>query len=121
MQCLEQPIMSSEAKPWGSYTILDAGPGFQVKRITVLPGAKVSLQSHRHRYERWTVVKGLGNATVEGAVTALSPGQSVDIPLGAKHRIENDGPDILEFIEIQFGDYLGEDDIVRHEDMYGRV
>jgi mannose-6-phosphate isomerase len=113
--------MPSEIKPWGSYHVLETRPGYQVKRITVRPGAKASLQSHKHRSEHWTVVNGVGRATVGDTVTTLERGQSVNIPLGAKHRIENSHTELLEFIEVQFGDYLGEDDIVRHEDMYNRA
>ena len=113
--------MQSEHKPWGSDQVLETRPGYQVKRITVFPGAKGSLQSHEHRFEHWTVVKGNGLATVDSEISPLSVGQSVNIPLGATHRMENPGAEDLEFIEVQFGDYLGEDDIVRHEDMYNRV
>jgi mannose-1-phosphate guanylyltransferase/mannose-6-phosphate isomerase len=113
--------MQAVIKPWGYYLILETGQGFQVKRITVKPGGRVSLQSHRHRHEHWTVVKGSGQATVGGDVSTLSVGQSVNIPLGTRHRMENTATFDLEFIEVQFGDYLGEDDITRYEDAYGRA
>jgi mannose-6-phosphate isomerase-like protein (cupin superfamily) len=113
--------MQSENKPWGSYLILESRPGYQVKRITVLPGAKLSLQSHKHRSEHWTVVNGVAEATVDANHQRLQRGQSVNIPLGAKHRLANGGTELLDVIEVQFGDYLGEDDIVRYEDIYNRV
>jgi mannose-1-phosphate guanylyltransferase/mannose-6-phosphate isomerase len=113
--------MHSETKPWGSFHILESGPGFQVKRITVNPGGKLSLQSHKQRSEHWTVVNGTALATVGENRQQLTRGQSVNIPLGAKHRLENAGSDILDVIEVQFGDYLGEDDIIRYEDIYNRI
>nr|WP_277928893.1 mannose-1-phosphate guanylyltransferase/mannose-6-phosphate isomerase [Luteimonas aquatica] len=107
-------------RPWGSYDSIDADDGFQVKRIKVKPGARLSLQSHRHRAEHWIVVRGTARITRDNDVFDLHPNQSTYIPLGARHRLENPGTEILEVIEVQSGGYLGEDDIVRYEDVYGR-
>jgi len=110
----------SEKRPWGEFHVLDEKPGFKVKRITVNPGGRLSLQSHRHRGEHWTVAEGIATVTVDGMVTTLAPAQSIDVPKGAVHRLENHHADPLELIEVQFGGYLGEDDIIRHEDAYQR-
>jgi mannose-1-phosphate guanylyltransferase/mannose-6-phosphate isomerase len=107
-------------RPWGSYDSVDGAPGFQVKRLTVLPGAILSLQLHRHRAEHWIVVSGLARITCESEVFELGVGAHTFIPCGAQHRIENPGADILQIIEVQIGGYLGEDDIVRIDDRYGR-
>ncbi len=107
-------------RPWGSYDSIDADDGFQVKRIKVKPGARLSLQSHQHRAEHWIVVRGIARVTRDNDVFELHANQSTYIPLGAKHRLENPGTQMLELIEVQSGDYLGEDDIVRYEDVYGR-
>ena len=107
-------------RPWGSYDSVDAGDGFQVKRIKVKPGARLSLQSHTRRAEHWIVVRGVARVTRDNDVFELFANQSTYIPIGAKHRLENPGAEILELIEVQSGDYLGEDDIVRFEDIYGR-
>lgn len=107
-------------RPWGSYDSVDAGNGFQVKRIKVKPGAALSLQSHERRAEHWIVVRGTARVTRNNDVFELFANQSTYIPIGAKHRLENPGDDMLELIEVQSGDYLGEDDIVRYEDVYGR-
>ncbi len=107
-------------RPWGSYHSIDVDARFQVKRITVNPGASLSLQMHHHRAEHWVVVKGTARVTVDDKVSLLSENESTYIPLGAKHRLENPGHIALELIEVQSGAYLGEDDIVRYEDVYGR-
>ena len=107
-------------RPWGSYDSVDQDDGFQVKRIKVKPGARLSLQSHRHRAEHWIVVRGIARVTRDNDVFDLHANQSTYIPLGARHRLENPGLETLELIEVQSGDYLGEDDIVRYEDVYGR-
>ena len=107
-------------RPWGSYDSIDMGARFQVKRIKVKPGAALSLQSHRQRAEHWIVVSGVARVTRNNDVFELFANQSTYIPIGAKHRLENPGTDMLELIEVQSGDYLGEDDIVRYEDVYGR-
>ncbi len=107
-------------RPWGRYEQIDQGPRYQVKRITVAPGGKLSLQSHTHRSEHWVVVSGIARVTVDGTVRDLKPNESTYIPLGAVHRMENPGEEPLELIEVQCGAYLGEDDIVRYEDVYNR-
>ena len=106
--------------PWGTYQILDSGPGFQVKKLTVNPGEALSLQYHQRRHEHWTVVGGSGRAVADDHAINLVLGTTVEIPKGAVHRIENEGVDPLVVIEVQLGDYLEEDDIVRLEDRYGR-
>lgn len=107
-------------RPWGSYECIDTDMRFQVKRITVNPGARLSLQLHHHRAEHWIVVKGTARVTCNDDVYLLSENESTFIPLGSKHRLENSGKIPLELIEVQTGSYLGEDDIVRFEDVYGR-
>ncbi len=107
-------------RPWGNYDSIDVGGRFQVKRITVKPGAQLSLQMHHHRAEHWIVVSGTGRVTRGEEIIMLSENQSTYIPLGVKHRLENPGVVPLELIEVQSGSYLGEDDIVRFDDVYGR-
>ena len=107
-------------RPWGSYEIVDAGPGFQVKRLTVNPGEAVSLQMHHHRAEHWVVVKGTGKVTKGEEEFLLTETQSTYVPVGMTHRLENPGTIPLEIIEVQSGNYLGEDDIIRFEDCYNR-
>jgi mannose-1-phosphate guanylyltransferase/mannose-6-phosphate isomerase len=109
------------ARPWGVYDSVDCGDRFQVKRITVKPGAKLSLQMHHHRAEHWIVVKGTARVTRGEEEFLLGENQSTYIPLGVTHRLENPGKTPLEIIEVQSGAYLGEDDIVRFEDTYGRL
>ncbi|MEI6893707.1 MAG: mannose-1-phosphate guanylyltransferase/mannose-6-phosphate isomerase [Colwellia sp.] len=108
-------------RPWGKYDSIDMGERFQVKRITVKPGAKLSVQMHHHRAEHWIVVSGTAKVTIDENTKLLSENQSVYIPLGAVHALENPGCLPLEMIEVQSGSYLGEDDIVRFEDRYGRA
>ncbi len=111
-----------DVRPWGSYTVLDDdAPDHKVKRITVAPGRRLSLQRHARRAEHWFVVSGTGLATVDGTERPVGPGDAVDVPRGAAHRIANTGQVDLVFIEVQRGDYFGEDDIVRLEDDFGRV
>ena len=100
--------------------MLDRGVGYQVKRIEVLPGKRLSYQRHAQREEHWTVVRGRALFTLDGTERLVSLGESVDIPVGAAHRVENPGDETLVFIEVQRGPYLGEDDIVRIEDVYAR-
>jgi mannose-1-phosphate guanylyltransferase/mannose-6-phosphate isomerase len=107
-------------RPWGSYDSVDSGSRFQVKRLTVKPGAQLSLQMHHHRAEHWIVVSGTARITCNDKVFLLSENESTYIPIGATHRIENPGKVPLYVIEVQSGSYLGEDDIVRFEDTYGR-
>lgn len=111
----------TETRPWGCFHVLDEGPGFKVKRIVVRPQGRLSLQSHKHRWEHWTVVSGEATVTVGESVKTMTRGQSIDIGQGARHRLENFGDADVELIEVQFGDYLGEDDIVRYDDVYKRV
>jgi len=112
---------SGERRPWGAYVVLDDGPFAKVKRITVEPGRRLSYQRHHRRAEHWFVVAGVAHVTLDGVVHELLPGQAVDIPVGTAHRVENQGNGVLVFIEVQQGDYFGEDDIVRLEDDYGRA
>jgi len=120
MILIDNQIAQKVDKPWGSYQVLDLGERYQVKRISVNPGEALSLQKHRHRAEHWVVVRGQAKVTREREVFSLAEKQATDIPLGAVHRLENPGTELLELIEVQFGDYLGEDDIVRLEDRYRR-
>lgn len=108
-------------RPWGSYTVLEDMPGFKIKRIEVKPGGRLSLQSHEHRSEHWIVVAGVATVTCGERVTDLEANESTFIPKGAKHRLENRGSEIVAIIEVQVGSYLGEDDITRYDDQYGRV
>jgi len=110
----------TDQRPWGSYTSLERTGCYQVKRINVNPGSRLSLQSHRHRSENWIVVSGEALVTVDNEQFTVYPGERAYIPAGARHRIENRGEEPLVFIEVQSGDYLGEDDIIRYEDDYGR-
>ena len=107
-------------RPWGSYEGIDAGEGFQVKRLIVEPGASISLQRHRQRAEHWVVVRGTAEVTRDGEVFTLSEMQSINIPQGAVHRLRNPAEQPLHVVEVQTGGYLGEDDIERFEDLYGR-
>lgn len=116
----EQTLHRQVHRPWGWYDSIDAGPRFQVKRIMVKPGASLSLQMHHHRAEHWIVVSGTAEVTNGDKVILLGENQSTYIPLGQTHRLANPGKVPLEIIEVQSGSYLGEDDIVRFEDTYGR-
>ena len=107
-------------RPWGSYDSIDSGERFQVKRLVVKPGATLSLQLHHHRAEHWVVVSGTARITRGDEVFPLGENESTYIPIGVRHRIENPGKIPLHIIEVQSGTYLGEDDIVRFEDRYGR-
>ena len=108
-------------RPWGWYDSIENGDGFQVKRISVKPGAKLSLQSHKFRSEHWTCIKGEGEVTVDKNVSQLKINESIYIPQGSLHRLCNLTEDDLEIIEVQIGSYLGEDDIQRYDDVYGRI
>ena len=107
-------------RPWGSYTVLENGDRYRVKRITLLPGRRLSLQRHYNRSEHWVVVRGTAKIIIDGEERVLRPGESTFIPMGSVHRLENPGKIDLEVIEVQIGDYLGEDDIERLEDDYKR-
>ena len=112
--------MSFDKRPWGSFTVLDEAPTYKVKRIEVLPGQRLSYQKHTQRSEHWMAVAGRGRVTLDGAEIPFATGDTVDVPIGAAHRVENTGGETLIFIEIQRGTYLGEDDIQRLQDDYGR-
>jgi mannose-6-phosphate isomerase len=108
-------------RPWGSYTVVDDGPSHQVKRIVVTAGRRLSYQVHARRAEHWFIVSGRGVAVVDGRRIEVDPGAAVDIPIGVAHRMENPGTENLVFVEVQHGDYFGEEDIVRLDDDFGRV
>jgi mannose-6-phosphate isomerase len=110
-----------DRRPWGTFTVLDEGANYKVKRIEVLPGKRLSYQKHAQRAEHWFVVQGEAKVTLDGVDHIIRVGEDVDISVGAAHRVENPGEETLIFIEVQRGDYLGEDDIVRLQDDFGRV
>ena len=111
-----------DERPWGSYTVLDdEAHDHKVKRIVVKPGKRLSYQQHARRSEHWFIVSGHGSVTIDAAAVPVAAGHAVDIPVGAAHRIENTGDADLVFVEVQHGDYFGEDDIVRLEDDFGRA
>jgi mannose-6-phosphate isomerase len=110
-----------DERPWGSWSVLDAGNGYIVKRITVAPGQRLSLQYHHHRSERWTVVEGTAEVEIDGVTARHEHGGYVSVPVLAKHRIRNVGDGPMVFIEVQLGQTLDENDIVRLTDDYGRV
>ena len=116
----EKNLHRKVARPWGWYDSVDEGERFKVKRIQVKPGASLSLQMHHHRAEHWVVVKGIAQITNGDQIITLKENESTFIPQGQKHRLANPGTEPLEIIEVQSGSYLGEDDIVRFEDTYGR-
>ena len=116
----EHQIHREVYRPWGKYDSIDTGSRYQVKHITVQPGAKLSVQMHHHRAEHWIVVSGTARVTLDGQQRLLTENESVYLPVGAVHALENPGKIPLELIEVQVGPYLGEDDIVRFEDRYGR-
>ena len=109
-----------ESRPWGGFENIVEGGGYKVKRLTVDPGHRISLQRHRRRAEHWVVVEGSPRVIVDGRTKRLKARQAVDVPLGAWHRIENPGRVPVVIIEVQHGSYLGEDDIIRKSDDYGR-
>jgi len=110
-----------DRRPWGTFTVLDEGEGFKVKRIEVFPGKRLSYQKHSLRAEHWVVVQGTAKVTLDGHEVVVEAGQAIDIRVGAAHRVENPGEQTLLFIEVQRGSYLGEDDIVRLQDDFGRA
>lgn len=110
-----------DRRPWGTFTVLDEGDDFKVKRIEVLPGKRLSYQKHAQRAEHWFVVQGTAKVTLDDRDITVSAGKAIDIAVGSAHRVENPGEQLLVFIEVQRGSYLGEDDIVRLEDDFGRV
>ena len=110
-----------DRRPWGEFHVLDEAEGFKVKRIEVLPNKRLSYQKHAHRAEHWFVVRGTAKVTLNGEEILVKTGEAIDIPLGAAHRVENTEEETLVFIEVQRGDYLGEDDIERLQDDFGRT
>lgn len=113
--------MENDIRPWGSFRVLLDGKDCKVKSIDVIPKGRLSLQSHKKRQEHWYIVSGVARVRINNNQRILKAGDNIDIPLGCKHRIENIGEEDLLFIEVQTGDYFGEDDIVRYEDDYSRV
>ncbi|MFN6964941.1 MAG: phosphomannose isomerase type II C-terminal cupin domain [Pyrinomonadaceae bacterium] len=114
--------MTSEERPWGTFTVLDEGKNYKVKRIEVFPGKRLSYQRHRRRSEHWFFVQGTAKVTLNGREFLVSAGESADVPVGTVHRVEN--PDLtlpVVFIEVQTGEYFGEDDIERFDDDFGRA
>jgi mannose-6-phosphate isomerase-like protein (cupin superfamily) len=109
-----------DRRPWGTYEVLEDLDDYKVKKIVVNPGHRLSLQSHNRRSEHWVVTSGTALVTIDDGQHTLGPNQYIHVPLGARHRVENPGSDPLVFIEVQCGDYLGEDDIVRYHDDYKR-
>lgn len=112
--------MESEQRPWGAWYVLDEGHGYKVKRIEVRPGARLSYQTHARRSEHWTVVQGTATCTLDGVTFEVRTGDSLDVAIGTAHRIANLHDDDLVVVEVQRGEYTGEDDICRLEDDYGR-
>ena len=110
-----------DRRPWGSFTVLDEGDNFKVKRIEVLPGQRLSYQKHSRRAEHWIVVQGTAKVTLDDQEITIATGETIDVAIGSAHRVENPTAELLVFIEVQRGDYLGEDDIVRFADNYNRV
>lgn len=110
-----------DRRPWGTFTVLDEGENFKVKRIEVLPGKRLSYQKHAQRAEHWFVVQGTAKVTLDDREIKVSAGEAIDIAVGSAHRVENPAEELLVFIEVQRGSYLGEDDIVRLQDDFGRT
>ena len=110
-----------DRRPWGTFTVLDEGDGFKVKRIEVLPGKRLSYQKHSQRAEHWVIVQGTAKVTLNDKEIIVKTGEAIDIAIGASHRVENANENLLVFIEVQKGNYLGEDDIVRLQDDFGRT
>jgi len=115
------PYGETGERPWGTYFVLDDEPGHKVKRISVDAGKRLSYQFHEYRSEHWFITAGQARVILDGVEHALCPGESIDVPRRAKHRIENPGSDQLIFVEVQYGEYFGEDDIIRLDDDFGRA
>lgn len=113
-------VLESENRPWGAWHVIDVNHGYKIKRIHVNPHSRLSYQTHDHRSEHWVVVFGVATCTIDGETFTAGPGESVDVPQGAKHRLANEADQELVIVEVQHGGYTGEDDIVRYEDDYGR-
>jgi mannose-1-phosphate guanylyltransferase/mannose-6-phosphate isomerase len=116
----EHLLHKTVERPWGSYTVLEKGEGYKIKRVALNPGAKLSLQLHRKRSEHWVVVSGEAKVTRENETYLVHTNESTYIPINTKHRLENPGEVVLQIIEVQNGDYVEEDDIERFDDIYGR-
>ncbi|NMR35790.1 cupin domain-containing protein [Chryseobacterium aquaticum] len=114
-------MLEHDVRPWGEYWVLEDADTHKVKRILVNPGQRLSLQYHHHRAEVWTIVSGTGTITIGETIKDYNPGQVAEIALGVHHRIENRTNEPVVFIEVQYGSYFGEDDIVRIEDDYSRI
>lgn len=112
--------LESEQRPWGSWHVIDVEEGYKIKRIHVYPGCRLSYQTHDHRSEHWVVVSGTATCTIDDEIQNVGPGESVEVPQGAKHRLSNEGGSELIVVEVQRGGYTGEDDITRLDDDYGR-
>ncbi len=112
--------IDSEQRPWGSWHVIDVADGYKIKRIHVNPGSRLSLQSHEHRSEHWVVIQGEATCEINGVESVVKHDESIDVPLGARHRLGNQGDEELVIVEVQLGHYTGEDDIERYEDDYGR-
>jgi mannose-6-phosphate isomerase-like protein (cupin superfamily) len=120
----KRPELTSDGtsqKPWGRFRTVDSGPGFRVLHLWIDPGGKTSLKTHAHRSEHWLVVNGIARITTGDTVRLVPTGESVYIPAKEMHRLENPGEDILEVVEVDIGTYVGEDDIKRYRDAYGRT
>jgi mannose-6-phosphate isomerase len=115
-----QPMTTTDLRPWGAFTILEEGPGYKIKRIEVNPGHRLSSQMHHHRSEHWIVISGIAKVSRGNETIMLSTNESTYVPRFTTHRLENPGKVPLVLIEVQNGEYLGEDDIVRFEDDYAR-
>ena len=113
-------MQDESIRPWGHYDVLYGGDDFKAKTITVKPGKRLSYQKHARRSEHWFIVKGTGAVVLDGHSSVVTAGSAVDVPVGVPHRISNTGLEDLVFVEVQHGDYFGEDDIVRLEDDFGR-
>ena len=113
-------MSDDSTRPWGHYEVLSEGDGYKTKTITVKPGKRLSYQVHARRSEHWFVVRGRGSVVLDGSTKDVEAGSAVDVPVGMPHRIANTGEDDLVFVEVQHGEYFGEDDIVRLEDDFGR-
>jgi mannose-6-phosphate isomerase len=113
-------FLDHEERPWGSFTVLVDDIDHKVKSILVAPGQRLSYQTHARRSEHWFVIRGQGSVVLDGVAHEVGPGSTIDVPQGMAHRIKNDGSEDLVFIEVQHGDYFGEDDIVRLDDDFGR-
>lgn len=119
-ETLSETSPKFDRRPWGTFTVLEEGDGFKVKRIEVLPGKRLSYQKHSQRAEHWFIVRGTARVTLNDREVTVNVGEAIDIGIGDAHRVENSGAELLVFIEVQRGDYLGEDDIVRLQDDFGR-